>query len=87
VHLVQVDVIGAEAAEAVLGGLNDPPASRAAWMTRTDSSWSGLPPAPNIIAPRAISLTEMPVAPRILRSIVLPFAEPTPGKSATGCIR
>src|SRR3954451_9084208 len=39
------------------------PASRAAWMIRIDSSWSGLPQDPNIIAPRHILLTETPVRP------------------------
>jgi len=29
------------------------PASRALWMMRIESSWSGLPMAPNIIAPSA----------------------------------
>ena len=37
------------------------PASSAAWMIRTDSSWSGFPQAPNIIAPRQNRLTETPV--------------------------
>src|SRR5213596_1264940 len=40
------------------------PASSARWMIRTDSSWSGLPHAPNIIAPRHRLLTETPVRPR-----------------------
>src|SRR3954468_8028125 len=39
------------------------PASRAAWMMRIDSSWSGSPQAPNIIAPRQSLLTETPVRP------------------------
>src|SRR3954464_1559663 len=39
------------------------PASRAAWMIRIDSSWSALPHAPNIIAPRQNLLTETPVRP------------------------
>ncbi|GAA2370212.1 hypothetical protein GCM10010246_75250 [Streptomyces cuspidosporus] len=41
-------------------------------MIRTDSSWSRLPQAPNIIVPRAYSLTEMPVPPRILRFMGVP---------------
>ena len=49
------------------------PASSAAWIMRTDSSWSVLPMAPNIIAPSANSLTDMPVPPRILR-----FMAPVP---------
>src|SRR5271163_2967110 len=40
------------------------PASRARWMICTASSWSGLPTAPNIIAPRHSWLTETPVRPR-----------------------
>src|SRR4051812_5053548 len=39
------------------------PPSRAAWMMRTESSWSVLPQAPNIIAPRHSGLTCMPVRP------------------------
>jgi hypothetical protein len=39
------------------------PASSARWMMRIDSSWSGLPQAPNIIAPRHSLLTETPVRP------------------------
>ena len=37
------------------------PASSAAWMIRTDSSRSGLPHEPNIIAPRHSGLTDTPV--------------------------
>jgi len=40
------------------------PASSALWMMRTDSSWSGSPQDPNIIAPRHRGLTLMPVRPR-----------------------
>src|SRR4051794_2115478 len=47
------------------------PASSAAWMIRTDSSWSVLPQSPNIIAPRQSGLTLTPVAPR-LRSCMTP---------------
>src|SRR3954453_15347064 len=47
------------------------PASRAAWMMRTDSSWSVLPQAPNIIAPRHSGLTLTPVLPK-LRSCMAP---------------
>src|SRR3954451_10134815 len=39
------------------------PASSARWMMRIESSWSGLPQAPNIIAPRHSLLTETPVRP------------------------
>src|SRR6478609_2836546 len=39
------------------------PASRAVWMMRIDSSWSLLPQAPNIMAPRHSWLTETPVRP------------------------
>src|SRR6185295_16077024 len=41
------------------------PASSAAWMIAIDSSWSGLPQAPNIIAPRQRGLTRRPVRPRL----------------------
>src|SRR4051794_3045065 len=47
------------------------PASSAAWMIRTDSSWSVFPHSPNIIAPRQSGLTLTPVAPR-LRSCMAP---------------
>ena len=40
-------------------------------MMRIDSSWSGLPQAPNIIAPRHSWLTETPVRPRLRCSIVI----------------
>ena len=40
------------------------PASSARWMTRMDSSWSGLPHSPNIMVPRHSSLTCTPVRPR-----------------------
>src|SRR6185503_5573579 len=39
------------------------PASSAAWMIRMLSSWSGLPQAPNIIAPRHSGDTLTPVRP------------------------
>src|SRR5215207_3016321 len=39
------------------------PASRAAWMMRTESSWSVLPQAPNIIVPRQSFETWTPVRP------------------------
>jgi hypothetical protein len=48
------------------------PASRAAWMIRIESLWSGLPQAPNIIAPRHSLLTETPVRPRLRCSMVRP---------------
>src|SRR4051795_2694198 len=41
------------------------PPSSAAWMIRTDSSWSVLPQSPNIIAPRQSGLTLTPVLPRL----------------------
>src|SRR3954453_20705232 len=47
------------------------PASSAAWMMRTDSSWSALPQSPNIMAPRQSGLTLTPVHPR-LRSSMAP---------------
>src|SRR3954470_9088658 len=45
------------------------PASSARWMIRIDSSWSGSPQAPNIIAPRQRGLTFTPVVPRARYSI------------------
>src|SRR3954471_4222045 len=39
------------------------PASSARWMIRIESSWSVLPQAPNIIAPRHSGLTWTPVRP------------------------
>src|SRR3954467_14988032 len=39
------------------------PASRARWMMRIESSWSGLPQAPNIIVPRQSGDTWTPVRP------------------------
>src|SRR3954465_294101 len=39
------------------------PASSARWMMRIESSWSVLPQAPNIIAPRQSGLTFTPVRP------------------------
>src|SRR5438128_7982010 len=41
------------------------PASRAACTMRMQSSWSGLPHAPNIMAPRHHSLTLTPVVPKV----------------------
>src|SRR4051812_33690689 len=41
------------------------PASMAAWMILTESSWSGFPHSPNIIAPRQSGLTFIPVRPRV----------------------
>src|SRR3954467_13158674 len=40
------------------------PASSARWMMRIESSWSGLPQAPNIIVPRQSFETWTPVRPR-----------------------
>jgi hypothetical protein len=41
------------------------PASSARWMIAMDSSWSGLPQAPNIMAPRHRGLTLTPVRPSV----------------------
>src|SRR3954454_2178786 len=41
------------------------PASSARWMIAMDSSWSGLPQAPNIMAPRQSGLTLTPVRPNV----------------------
>jgi hypothetical protein len=72
VHLIEVDPVGAEPAEymsAVSTKLI--PWWSAAWMMRTQSSWSGLPTAPNIIVPRHWALTWMPVRPRVRYRMVL----------------
>src|SRR3954447_8191639 len=45
------------------------PASSARWMMRIESSWSVLPQAPNIIAPRQSGLTCTPVRPRARSSM------------------
>src|SRR3954467_8284266 len=49
------------------------PAARAAWIMRIDSAWSGLPQAPNIIAPRHSLLTETPVCPSGRCSMGAPY--------------
>src|ERR1700685_4433886 len=49
------------------------PASRALWMILIESSWSGLPQAPNIMAPRQRGLTLRPVRPRVRSSISSPY--------------
>src|SRR4029078_847797 len=51
------------------------PASRARWMIRIESSWSVLPHAPNIIAPRQRGLTSTPVRPSV-RSSIMPAPRP-----------
>src|SRR5262249_44620874 len=56
------------------------PASKAACMIFTQSSWSGLPHAPNIIAPRQSGLTWTPVRPSVRISMRGTLrAAPTPG--------
>src|SRR3954452_15193440 len=45
------------------------PASSARWMILIESSWSGLPQAPNIIAPRQSGLTWTPVLPSVRYSM------------------
>src|ERR1019366_4412186 len=40
------------------------PSSRARWIMRRHSSWSVLPQAPNIMAPKQSELTSTPVRPR-----------------------
>jgi hypothetical protein len=49
------------------------PASRALWTIRIESSWSGFPMAPNIMAPRQYGLTSIPVRPSVRYFILLPF--------------
>src|SRR6476469_6664709 len=46
------------------------PASSARWMIAMDSSWSGLPQAPNIMAPRQSGLTLTPVRPSVRSCMV-----------------
>src|SRR5271165_1057739 len=53
------------------------PASSARWMIAIESSWSVLPHAPNIIAPRHSGLTLTPVLPSLRCSIAM-VAGPTP---------
>jgi hypothetical protein len=52
VDLVEVDVVGLQAAQRMLD-LGDDPAPGVAALMRMQSSWPGLPPAPNIMAPSA----------------------------------
>src|ERR1700691_4397018 len=54
------------------------PASSARWMMRIESSWSVLPHAPNIIAPRHSGLTLTPVLPSLRCSIAI-FLPPMSG--------
>src|SRR5277367_2113129 len=49
------------------------PASSARWMIASESSWSVLPHAPNIIAPRHSGLTLTPVAPSLRCSITVAY--------------
>src|SRR5437763_8164607 len=64
------------------------PWSRAWWMIRTQSSWSGFPQAPNIIAPRQYGLTRRPVEPRVRKSSMgrtlrgRPLSQSVEGESA-----
>ena len=50
------------------------PASSAALMMRTQSSWSGLPQTPNIMAPRQNSLTWTPLRPNGRVFMAVPYA-------------
>src|ERR1700738_5216853 len=52
------------------------PASKARWMIRMDSSWSALPQAPNIMAPRQNGLTFRPVRPSVRYSIASTLRAP-----------
>ena len=57
------DLLGL-AARVDVGGVDEVDAGvERLWMIRTDSSWSGLPQAPNIMAPRQSGLTLTPVRP------------------------
>ena len=50
------------------------PESSAWWIMRIDSSWSAVPQAPNIMAPRHKGLTFTPVRPSVRYSIGLMVA-------------
>src|ERR1700681_3007308 len=50
------------------------PSSMARWMIRLDSAWSGLPHAPNIMAPRQSLLTLTPVRPKYVYSMGRDYA-------------
>src|SRR3954454_180999 len=60
------------------------PASSATWMMRIDSSWSGLPQDPNIIAPRQNLLTDTPVRPSWRCSIRLLLVERRRNRAGRG---
>src|SRR4029453_5827257 len=63
------------------------PASRARWMMRVASSWSGLPTPralPNIIAPSAYGLTLIPVRPRERYSMPASSAGPERAGRSSG---
>ena len=63
------DLLGL-AARVDVGGVDEvDPGVERRWMIRIESSWSGLPQAPNIIAPRHSGLTFTPVRPRVRRSM------------------
>src|SRR4051794_35875971 len=51
------------------------PASRARWMMRIESSWSGVPQAPNIMVPRHSFETSTPVRPSGRYSMLVPWSE------------
>ena len=57
------------------------PASSAVWIMRTDSSWSVLPIIPNIIVPRQVELTDMPVPPSVLRSMTVSYVSSGPSSA------
>ncbi len=53
-------------------------------MIRTDSSWSGLPHSPNIIAPRQSGLTLTPVRPSVRILMSLAYSTEVPGGQPPG---
>ena len=69
------DLLGL-AARVDVGGVDEVDARRRAraWMIAIESSWSVLPHAPNIIAPRHSGLTLMPVLPSLRCSIAIAAA-------------
>src|ERR1700752_3183848 len=61
------------------------PESSARWMIAMDSSWSGLPQAPNIMAPRQSGLTLTPVRPSV-RSCMIKDATEMSDSASVGLL-
>ena len=57
-----------------VGGVDEvDPRVQALWMIRIESSWSGFPMTPNIMAPRQYGLTSIPVRPSVRYFITSPL--------------